>query len=72
MKPVLASLLTLFAASVAAAQEKPGRDVVVTARKPVEAPVARRFVRNITALTQNQIARFDAPICPARFAVRSG
>jgi hypothetical protein len=64
MKPICIFLAGLLLATGAAAQEKPASDIIVTARKPIDAPVARRFVRNITALTQDQIARFDAPVCP--------
>lgn len=57
-------LAGVLLATSAVAQQKPTGDIVVTARKPIDTLVARRFVRNITALTQDQIARFNAPVCP--------
>ena len=39
-------------------------DVIVTARKPLDAQAARHFVHQISAATQGQIARFDAEVCP--------
>ncbi len=39
-------------------------DVVVTARKPLNAEEARHLVHRISAATQGQIARFDAEVCP--------
>jgi hypothetical protein len=64
MKSKFSLLAGLLLATGATAQQKPAGDIVVTARKPIDAPVARRFVKNITAPTQDQIARFDAPVCP--------
>jgi hypothetical protein len=64
MKPISIFLVGVLFAPAAQSQEKAASDIIVTARKPIDAPVARRFVRNITALTQDQIARFDAPVCP--------
>ena len=57
-------IVALLAPVSASAQEKVASDVVVTAPKPMDAPAARHFVNKITALTQDQIARFDAPVCP--------
>jgi hypothetical protein len=53
----------LMVSANATAQDRQD-DVVVTARKPIDAQEARHFVHEISAATDGQIARFDAEVCP--------
>ena len=64
MRPVLALVAALLVPAGALAQEKTADDVVVTAQKQMDRSTAQRFVNRITLTTGDQIARFDAPVCP--------
>jgi hypothetical protein len=59
-----AAAISLMAPLGAPAQDKSAQDVVVTARKPLDAKEARHLVNQISAATQEQIAKFDAAVCP--------
>ena len=64
VRPVLALMVASLMPLSAHAQEKAAGDVVVSAPRLLDAPAARHFVNKITATTQDQIARFDAAVCP--------
>ena len=59
----LAAVIALLVPT-AHAQDKPPQDVVVTGRKPLNTQEAQKFVSKITTGTQEQIAKFDAAVCP--------
>lgn len=41
-----------------------GKDIIVTARKPVTTSEALTFARAASAPVQGQLAKFDTPVCP--------
>ena len=73
MKRPLAALIALAAAAPLAAQpqEQPSQEIVVTGDRDPEESV-RAFVEAVTVETDDQIARFESPICPAAFGLPAG
>ncbi|MGY4396321.1 SepF-like predicted cell division protein (DUF552 family) [Sphingomonas sp. UYAg733] len=67
---VFALLACQLSAGAVSAQERApasdtsSEDIVVTAAKELDAKAATHFVREISATTQGQLAKFLAPICP--------
>jgi hypothetical protein len=58
-----AALLALSAVAPAHAAMQSGT-IVVTGKREVPAPVARRYVVQITSSVEGQLARFVTPVCP--------
>lgn len=52
------------AVPAAKGQEPRADDIVVTARKPLEAESARKFVREMSVVTDGQLAKYKSPVCP--------